>query len=553
MSQIRGRIKTVVDYDERITNEGTCCESDGTKSVKTLSRCSQGGGRWVPALPPESVTCPQLSENGCCCSCAYTTKNTGTSEDWAHPNHAEDILAGKYSSRNGTRNNVSRCECDYNNGNFLVGDCPEPGLSIASLCETDGVEGRNDVRWPFSCCHCDTDADGYLFRNCSNVCNRGECLEFSEAYSSNPDCASEFDPFRICDYETYFGGSSKECADILIEGCTDPAASNYNPNANSDDGSCEYGPPQNPFAPLTLPDPDDNYTDLDTGSCCIYDEQENKFRCEYKGRGSCEQQNGFFSVDKEGNSKNCRYVSCPKAPVMNGDFANPPSIKESDLPEIGDLFAGGIYLGVFSPKTSLTRSKLETGRSVRATTVSSIGVGRKFKRWALIAAPADIGREMGGDTPFQIGFQTNSEEVQDFISSTFDGHYNTFGNGKNVVIPKSDLFNKVRRYYLFNFKDWYVPSIQELGFAIHQQKDIDVGTFKRRISESRSKLKISQPYLSSTTKIREKTNETEKYPTANLVYQILTEDNINSRVFTTLASRTAPANVRLFRRIYIEE
>ena len=48
-------------------------------------------------------------------------------------------------------------------------------------------------------------------------------------------------------------------------------------------------------------------------------------------------------------------------------------------------------------------------------------------------------------------------------------------------------------------------------------------------------------------------DETERYPSANLVYQILTEDNINSRVFTTLASRTAPANVRLFRRIYIEE
>jgi hypothetical protein len=310
----------------------------------------------------------------------------------------------------------------------------------------------------------------------------------------------------------------------------------------------------NPFAPLTPPPaPDQNYTNPDAGACCIYDRRENKFKCEYKGRGSCENQNGFFSIDKDGNAKNCRYVSCPRAPVVSGGFANPPSIQESELPEVGELFAGGIYLGVFDPKTSLTRSKLGTGQSVRATTTSPIGTGNKFKKWALIAAPADIGQELGGDTPLQVSFQANSENIREFNSSTFDGHYNTFGDGEDILIPKTDLLNKVREYYLFNFRDWYVPSIQELGFAIHQQKDIDVGTFKRRISESRSKLKISQPYLSSTTKIREKTNETEKYPTANLVYQILTEDNINSRVFTTLASRTAPANVRLFRRIYIEE
>mgnify|MGYP003120431204 CR=1 FL=1 len=238
MSQVRGRIKTVVNYDDQITVTGTCCAADGTKSVKTFDKCSAEGGRWVPVLPVELVECPQLSERGCCCSCAYTTKNTGTPEDWAHPDHGENLVGGRFSSSNGTKDNVSRCECEYNRGNFLLGDCPEPGTSIATLCETDGVEGRDDVRWPFSCCHCDTDADGYLFRNCSNVCNSEDCLEFTQAYSDNPDCASEFDPFKICDYP--FNGDPKECADLLISGCTDPAASNYNPGANSDDGSCEY-------------------------------------------------------------------------------------------------------------------------------------------------------------------------------------------------------------------------------------------------------------------------------------------------------------------------
>lgn len=39
---------------------------------------------------------------------------------------------------------------------------------------------------------------------------------------------------------TEFGVNNPDCAPVVVLGCTDPSAINYNPDANFDDGSCEY-------------------------------------------------------------------------------------------------------------------------------------------------------------------------------------------------------------------------------------------------------------------------------------------------------------------------
>lgn len=50
--------------------------------------------------------------------------------------------------------------------------------------------------------------------------------------------ASNYDPLATAD-----NGSCIYAGDAAIHGCTDPLASNYVPNATVDDGSCTYEPP----------------------------------------------------------------------------------------------------------------------------------------------------------------------------------------------------------------------------------------------------------------------------------------------------------------------
>jgi hypothetical protein len=242
MSQVRGRIKTVVKYNDQLNTVGTCCGSDGTKTEKSFSQCSAEGGRWVPVLPIEDVECPNVSDRGCCCSCAYTTKNTGTPDDWTHPDHREDLVFRKRGSPDGLRDNISRCECSYYEGNWNEGECPSSEQEIRDFCYLDpdvGVEGRDDVRWPFACCHCEYDANDEVYRECSSVCLSRDCAALGEGFEGTGfNCIPEFDPFKICDYE--FNGQPKECPEVedAVFGCTNPACDNYDPNADYDDGSC---------------------------------------------------------------------------------------------------------------------------------------------------------------------------------------------------------------------------------------------------------------------------------------------------------------------------
>ena len=220
MTQIRGRIKTIVDYNTLNVGLGVCCKADGTKhdELKSLNECNKLGGKWINSTNIDSVTCPQPGERGCCCSCSYTTKNTGTSEDWTHPSHYSIVPIGRLGSPNGLKNDISKCECEYLNGNWSSGSCPsgdsvESAIDRQARCATDGIQERNDVRWPFACCSCKEDSQGNLVRDCTSVCSSEECLELQNAYyPDNQNCAGEFDIFTICDYSTLQGREPKFCS-----------------------------------------------------------------------------------------------------------------------------------------------------------------------------------------------------------------------------------------------------------------------------------------------------------------------------------------------------
>lgn len=976
MTQIQGRIKTVVDYTEQTSGLGVCCKSDGTKESQliTLNQCNQLGGRWVASSNIDSVVCPQPGERGCCCSCSYTTKNTGTDSDWAHPDHYNIVPIGRLGSPNGLRSDISKCECEYLNGNWSAGSCPE-GDSIESAidrktrCATDGIEERDDVRWPFACCSCKEDLAGNLIRDCTSVCSSADCLELQNAYyPENDNCAGEYDVFRICDYPTLAGREAKLCSqsgpilpgsvfdgviqreddgdgDVIpfttttttttpppptttpetgdwvpsdlgsdliawyrpeeipfnetsgvwtnqssrgannsltqfqndhkptsirinlgkneyehgyfcgpmpettepwpdsgipvdswyfrgsqIAGGDGNWAGDYNLNSyfetfgnnasgfdieknkdyvvvavhqslfqsgiqplldpsdptgegfylgefNLDNGTIfslgsksedgpntsgknftsfkanhsvadsldfyttqtraiavigqdEYGfgnsngsflqaetviDPQPRFTiwhmrqskdvrdvtsrgegtnlssvprhrmeikqigcngvvlsttsgdyrlsdaqgtkvdyentntkplvaaerivsqaadvvnyahinlmelfvikistPTTVIDPstgqpavetiqvltdevmDDiirylktkyvpmrtagaglpqsvtaplntdrrertplDYGQLlaessDSSACCTLNTTTNKFECSMQGRAQCEARNGFYSIPSETSGPIlCSDVKCPDAPTVDArGNVIPPSIKTSDLPEPGSMYAGGVYIGNFQPGVSTAYVNLETGASVREKTVTLDGPGQR-RKWALIVCPSDLGDEFGVQN-LVYQHTSTSENIPQELTSTYDGLFNTFGDGGKKLSPNTHLYRQIRNFNRFGFSDWYLPSIQELGYITATQKDLNFGVNLARYSQNQQKLSANEAYLSSTRKNRTSANKRQlKYPAANLVYGMLIGNKFGPlNGFTVLTGLDNMFRVRLVRRIYVED
>ena len=116
MSQNHGRIKTIVNYSDYLNATGYCCEITGERTVNTMSSCFASSGYFIPLEAGEEVECPDLGPVGCCCACKYTTKNTGTEEDWLNPESGGN--QGIFGKSNGLRENTSQCACQKAGGNW---------------------------------------------------------------------------------------------------------------------------------------------------------------------------------------------------------------------------------------------------------------------------------------------------------------------------------------------------------------------------------------------------------------------------------------------------
>jgi len=528
MSHIRGRIKTVVDYGGRLPGvTGTCCDSTGNKTVKTFNQCMSENGNWSLGSP-DLVTCPDSTALGCCCACPYTTKNTGTEADFMHPGHAGFAGVGsREASSDGVRTNITQCECDYVGGNWTP-DCPEDENGNILLCRTDGIESRFDVRVPFACCHCDEDENGVEVRACSNVCSSAECLLLEENSSGSQNCQSEYDIFSICDYSTFDGRDPKLCSELP-------------PEVPIPDGEGEF---------LTQTGSDD------ASACCHLSYDGNKYTCSYRSREECEQMNGLYNVPDENGPILCTDSICPDPPkILDNGFVESPTIKEENLPEIGSVYGGGIYLGVFTPGISEVLANTETGPTPYRNVSSREGSGDKTK-WALIVSPTDLGSEFG-IANMTLPYIGTSEVPMDEDSSVFDGFFNTYGNNKDKKLPQTHLYKQIRNYNRFGFKDWYLPSVHELGFIAGVQREISFGVNLNRYSQNHTKLQSNLPYLSSTRKTRNyrnnKQRKFENYPAANLVYGILIGNVFGPmNGYTFLSGLDSRFRVRLVRKIKLE-
>ena len=696
MSQTRARIKTVIDYDEYINATGVCCETDGTKTEKTFSECQSSFGAWTPNVDIDTHVCANPSVLGHCCSCKYA------SSSWADPAApgSDGGPFGILGKSDGIRSGVSQCECDYIGGNWTPVEPSTPQLR-RSLCYTaNGVEGRTDVRFPFACCHCETETGGGTTQVCTNVCDALECAELNR--TDVPDCGSIFVTGSICNYDTLNGQDPFLCGNIVY-GCTDPAAENYDPSATIDDGSCggaagpaactedplgpecrahcesdpntpvpficcQYhsdtvgcndagggpgsggdgngggpgGPigdppclvdPEGPICQQICEDAESGYYDpcicdqyhpgsAGAAGCGAFtsrfaynfpnpDEGDDPFRqlgptraadtlvsdekiykdygfdiqrtkkrfeeesaccviggCVRATRLSCERQNGFFIDPDASGPVECQSNPCPKkSSFSNKGIPIPKTIQENELPEIGTIFAGGVYMGIFNPGISKIKVNLETGETEDARTSEKTGIGGDGK-WALIMCLSDLGDEFSlNDILYQ--HTTAVESIDKMETSSFDGLLNTFG-GEKMPAPQVSLFKQIRDYNRFSFRDWYLPSIQELGFAIHAQKEIDFLTgYKSRYSMNKRKLSSYRPsnlknpfdtdllfpYLSSTKDTKPSNTQFGDYPAANLVFSAFAvptgEKNKEKDGLTVLTGLDNKFKIRLFRRIKI--
>ena len=297
----------------------------------------------------------------------------------------------------------------------------------------------------------------------------------------------------------------------------------------------------------------------DASACCVANYEGDKFTCSYMTRKDCEMQNGFFNIPDEDGPITCSKTICPALPTRSkSGFVTPPSIKASDLPEPGKLFAGGVYIGTFKPGISQVLTSVETGSTGRLKTCSADGPGDK-RSWAIILAPTDLGAEFGLDS-MMYRYITASEKIPQTQTSLFDGLYNTYGNDKSVRQAKTSLMKQIKNYNLYGFKDWYLPSVEELGFVGAQQRDLDFGVNLGRYSQNQSKLGSDTPYMTSSRKISKKkpskslTRDFTSYPSANLVYGVLVGNSLGPmNGFTILSGLDNTFRVRLARRIYVED
>ena len=126
-----------------------------------------------------------------------------------------------------------------------------------------------------------------------------------------------------------FGFCNVELAEIVIAGCTDPEAINYNPDALVDDGSCIYEIPGCTDPEACNYDPEAN---TDDGSCLYYD-------CAGECGGSAYEDDCGVCDDDPENDNAC--LGCMDPIALNYDPASIYDDGSCDYPAMGDTNGDG--------------------------------------------------------------------------------------------------------------------------------------------------------------------------------------------------------------------
>lgn len=128
-------------------------------------------------------------------------------------------------------------------------------------------------------------------------------------------------------------------------------------------------------------------------------------------------------------------------------------INASAVPAPLTFFRGGLNLGIFNPGPPITsESSVVLGNQLTGKAeeykVYAEGVGESQYAWALILAPDDINNFM---------LNTNPDVAITTETSVYDGHYNKRTYDQSQI-------KRLNQYIPGGYKDWYIPSMDELAF-----------------------------------------------------------------------------------------
>ena len=404
-------------------------------------------------------------------------------------------------------------------------------VSASSLCGWWSF--GEDVRAPSSCCYGSEEEDSSI---CVNTCSASDCGE----YSSTEWPQVFYNENAICHYE-YPGRDITDCA----LGYTQPRSSYSGAESN-----------------IIL---DDNKS---RNSCFILETKNNKLihTCSSKTQDDCVTAKGYWVPFTDLGPSSCDEIAVyPPIRGTQGNRLSPPYVNSSDisLPNIGDEYQGGIYCGSFRPGGSINAQGSYIKQGANNKEASGEGFGTSNKRWALLLSH----KPYGFDDPFSkvVNLQrkkysmNNSQELATNVStSLYDGFYNTHDLDGIGGIP-TELFANIRNVTYNGFNDWYVPSIDELGF-IYNNLDISMFSFSdSRIEFFQRHLYESNVLSSTVYSDKYKLGKEDKrimgdqaLSSGGMVYaqNMALSTSVANRGKVYNAKRTEPLVVFLVRRIY---
>lgn len=398
-------------------------------------------------------------------------------------------------------------QCIALGGRFLPNETNDTNCLAAGGCS----ENNLTYEVAGACCHWTKENELYT-QKCTSVNSTLECANLHKGGSEG--LKYSFYPGETCLYE---GGKIicngvEETIEDLINDC----------NVNSTD----------------------NCYDLNNklGTCCLVN-KDGTPECSLSSRKSCA---GYWSPPQYGKIQSCEKYRCKGVHFSYPERADAPVVYEhliksstdiiDKLPNPGDPYQGGIYVGIFRPGIGInaTGSIVYGNPNVgpNAGNYSARGTGpgarNEYKSWILVAANTDYD---------YASYYTNETRLGNALpTSYYDGYYNTNQQDLQCVT----VLNDIQDIKLNGFDDWYIPSQDELAFFFK--------TFSRGFTFNQyfTPLKTGQ-YMSSTV-----------YTLSSGIFEngnfIVTQ--INSQIPTeygkvTITNKYNPVNIRLFRKINI--